>query len=133
MAKMGRRHSSNNLDGALLVVSLIMGLISYIVSSLIYGGMKENMASPLAVGLSFAIFAIVFILLMVFVNMRNDNLGYHLAKHHDGGQIFVALLVIIILTFGLGVLFELLWNKLTKEEKEKNLNNIRESIKDLAN
>lgn len=34
---------------------------------------------------------------------------------------------------GLGVLFELLWNKLTKEEKEKNLNNIRESIKDLAN
>ena len=34
---------------------------------------------------------------------------------------------------GLGVLFELLWNKLTKEEKEKNLNNIKDSIKDLAN
>ena len=111
MAKMGRRHSSNNLDGALLVVSLIMGLIAYIVSSLIYEGMKENMASPLAVGLSFAIFAIVFILLMVFVNMRNDNLGYHLSKHHDGGQIFVALLVIIILTFGLGVLFEFLYER----------------------
>ena len=33
---------------------------------------------------------------------------------------------------GLGVLFELLWNKLSKEEKEKNLENIRQSIKDLA-
>ena len=34
---------------------------------------------------------------------------------------------------GLGVLFELLWKKLNQEEKEKNLNNIRESIKDLVN
>ena len=34
---------------------------------------------------------------------------------------------------GLGVLFELLWNKLTPEEKEQHLNNIRDSIKDLAN
>ena len=34
---------------------------------------------------------------------------------------------------GLGVLFELLWNKLNEEEKQKHLDNIRESIKDLAN
>lgn len=34
---------------------------------------------------------------------------------------------------GLGVLFELLWRKLSKEEKEKSLENIRNSIKDLAN
>jgi len=34
---------------------------------------------------------------------------------------------------GLGVLFELLWNKLPQEEKEKSLNHIKESIKDLAN
>lgn len=34
---------------------------------------------------------------------------------------------------GLGVLFELLWNKLTQEEKEKSLENIKQSIKDLAN
>lgn len=34
---------------------------------------------------------------------------------------------------GLGVLFELLWNKLNNEEKEKNLNYIRENIKNLAN
>ena len=33
---------------------------------------------------------------------------------------------------GLGVLIELLWNKLSNEEKEKNLENIQESIKDLA-
>ena len=33
---------------------------------------------------------------------------------------------------GLGVLFELLWNKLSQEEKEKSLNYISESIKDLA-
>lgn len=33
---------------------------------------------------------------------------------------------------GLGVLFELLWNKLSNEEKQKNLDNIRQSIKDLA-
>ena len=33
---------------------------------------------------------------------------------------------------GLGVLFELLWNNLSTEEKEKNLNNIRNNIKDLA-
>lgn len=34
---------------------------------------------------------------------------------------------------GLGVLFELLWKKLNEEEKQTNLNNIRQSIKDLAN
>lgn len=34
---------------------------------------------------------------------------------------------------GLGVLFELLWNNLSDEEKQKNLDNIRQSIKDLAN
>ena len=33
---------------------------------------------------------------------------------------------------GLGVLFELLWNKLNEEEKNKSLDNIRQSIKDLA-
>ena len=33
---------------------------------------------------------------------------------------------------GLGVLFELLWTKLTEEEKKSSLNNIRQSIKDLA-
>lgn len=34
---------------------------------------------------------------------------------------------------GLGVLFELLWNNLSKDEKEKSLNYINSSIKDLAN
>jgi len=34
---------------------------------------------------------------------------------------------------GLGVIFELLWNKLSEEEKEKSLENIRNSIKNLAN
>ena len=34
---------------------------------------------------------------------------------------------------GLGVLFELLWTKLSEEEKQKSLDNIRQSIKDLAN
>ena len=34
---------------------------------------------------------------------------------------------------GLGVLFELLWNNLSQEEKEKYLNYINKSIKDLAN
>lgn len=33
---------------------------------------------------------------------------------------------------GLGVLFELLWNNLSNEEKEKSLENIRNSIKVLA-
>ena len=33
---------------------------------------------------------------------------------------------------GLGVLFELLWNKLSQEEKNESLENIRQSIKDLA-
>ena len=31
---------------------------------------------------------------------------------------------------GLGVLFELLWTKLNNEEKEKNLNNIKQSIQE---
>ena len=34
---------------------------------------------------------------------------------------------------GLGVLFELLCNSLNNEEKEKSLNNINQSIKNLAN
>lgn len=33
---------------------------------------------------------------------------------------------------GLGVLFELLWTRLTEEEKKHSLDNIRQSIKDLA-
>lgn len=34
---------------------------------------------------------------------------------------------------GLGVLFELLWNNMTEEEKKTNLTKIRASIKSLAN
>lgn len=34
---------------------------------------------------------------------------------------------------GLGVLFELLWNNMTEEEKKDNLTKIRTSIKNLAN
>lgn len=34
---------------------------------------------------------------------------------------------------GLGVLFELLWNNMTEEEKKTNLIKIRASIKSLAN
>ena len=34
---------------------------------------------------------------------------------------------------GLGVLFESLWTKETEEEKQKSLDYIRQSIKDLAN
>ena len=34
---------------------------------------------------------------------------------------------------GLGVLFELLWNNLSQEEKDKSLKYINSSIKDLAN
>ena len=34
---------------------------------------------------------------------------------------------------GLGVLFELLWNNLSQEDKIKSLNYINSSIKDLAN
>lgn len=34
---------------------------------------------------------------------------------------------------GLGVLFELLWNNMTEEEKKNNLTKIRTSIKSLAN
>ena len=34
---------------------------------------------------------------------------------------------------GLGVLFELLWNSLNNEEKEKSLSNIQQNIKNLAN
>lgn len=33
---------------------------------------------------------------------------------------------------GLGVLFELLWNKLNDDEKKQSLDNIRNSIKELA-
>jgi small acid-soluble spore protein I (minor) len=33
---------------------------------------------------------------------------------------------------GLGVLFELLWNKLNEDEKKQSLDNIRNSIKELA-
>lgn len=34
---------------------------------------------------------------------------------------------------GLGVLFELLWNNMTEEEKKTNLTKIRTNIKSLAN
>lgn len=34
---------------------------------------------------------------------------------------------------GLGVLFELLWNNMTEEEKKDNLTKIRTGIKNLAN
>lgn len=33
---------------------------------------------------------------------------------------------------GLGVLFELLWNNLTEEEKQQNLTTIKETIKNLS-
>ena len=34
---------------------------------------------------------------------------------------------------GLGVLFEILWNNMTEEEKQENLSKLRTGIKNLAN
>ncbi len=109
MAGTGRRYSSNAIDFSIVVFSLIAGFIGNLISGGVYKFTKGIMWSPLAVGLSFMVFAIVFIAIMAFVNMKNDNLGYHLSKHHDGGKIFGALSIIVALSLILGILFEFLY------------------------
>lgn len=121
MTGTGRRHTSNQLDIPILICSLVAGLVGYLISGFVYTIIKELMWSPLAVGISFMIFAIVFIIIMVVVSLLSENLGYHISKHHDGGQITLALLAIIVLSLLLGTLFEFIYEIDMFSEQDKYL------------
>ena len=109
MAGRGRRNATTELDKAALIISIIAGIVGCLISSLVYGLIEAVLWSPFAVGISFMVFAMVFIVIMCLVNMKNDNLGYHLSKFHDGGKIFLALAGIVVLALVLGTLFEFIY------------------------
>lgn len=97
------------MDIVTLVISIIAGGVGCLAASMIYRFIQDLLWSPLAVGISFTVFAVVFIVIMCIVSMMNDNLGYHLSRHNDGSMIFLALAGIIVLTFVLGTLFEFIY------------------------
>lgn len=109
MAGTGKRKTTSELDKATLVISVIVGGVGCLAASLVYRLIWGVLWSPLAVGISFIVFAFVFIAVMCIVSMVNDNLGYHVSKYHDGGKIALALVVVILLAFILGILFEWLY------------------------
>lgn len=121
MTGTGRRHNTNQLDVPILIASLVAGLIGCLVSGFLYSVFKEILWSPLAVGLSFMIFAIIFIVIMLIVSLVSENLTYHVARHHDGGKITLALIAIIILSLILGTFFEFIYEIDMFSEKDKNL------------
>lgn len=106
MAGRGKRKTTSELDKVTLVISIIAGFAGCLAASLVYRLIRGVLWSPLAVGISFMVFAIVFIVIMCIVSMVNDNLGYHVSKYHDGGKIALVLGAVILLALILGILFE---------------------------
>ena len=106
MAGRGERKTTSELDKVTLIISIIVGLAGCLAASLVYRLIRGDLWSPLAVGISFMVFAIVFIVVMCIVSMVNDNLSYHVSKHHDGGKIALALGAVSLLALILGILFE---------------------------
>ena len=109
MAARGTRNTTNSLNKGVLVISAAAGVVGSFVSGLIYRIISPMMWSPLAVGISFMIFAAVLIGIMGVVNLLNDNLGFHVSKFHDGGQIILTLIGFILGALILGTLFEFIY------------------------
>jgi len=111
MAGRGRKagKAATDLDVSVLISSIVAGVIGCILSAIVYNLIRGNMWSPLAVGISFAIFAIVFFVVMAIVSYSKGYLEEHTMRHKDGGKIFITAVVIVLLTLGLGLFFEWLY------------------------
>ena len=109
MAGKGGRYTTNSLDKGTLAISAVAGIAGSFLSGLIYNIISYGLWSPLAVGISFMVFTAVFVIIMVVVNLVNGNLSHHLSQCHDGGQIALALIGIIIGALILGTIFEFLY------------------------
>lgn len=101
-----RKKNMPELDKVNLIASAIAGIVGCFVSGLIYKLISTDLWSPLAVGISFMIFTIIFIAIMCIVNLANGNLTEHAAKHHDGKKIGLALMIVIVLSLIFGTIFE---------------------------
>lgn len=93
-------------EQATLIVSIIAGIIGLVISGIIYGILKEALWSPLAVGLSFALFALVFILCMaVFRAYR----GSTKSGSSRGAERMLMPILFIVGALILGTLFEFIY------------------------
>lgn len=97
------------INKVMIFISLIAGILGAVFSGILYRMIQGTLWSPLAVGISFMIFAAVFIFIMVIANMLNGNLERHMQKRHDGGKIALLLIIIILLTLVFGTIFEFIY------------------------
>jgi len=97
------------LDIITLMVSMIAGVIGYVVSGLVYSVARTFLPSFLAIAIEFLVFFIILGMMMTLWSVINGNLRAHLRAHHDGGKLFMAVLVCVAATFVLGGLFEFIY------------------------
>jgi Ca-activated chloride channel family protein len=100
---------SKDLDVSMLIASIVAGIIGFVGSAIVYDLIRGQMWSPLAVGISFAIFATIFFIVMAIVSSSKGYLEEHTMRHKDGGKIFAVAIGIILLTLLLGLFFEWLY------------------------
>ena len=106
MAEKSKLNRQRGMYLAVFVASIVAGIIGLVVSSIIYGITKEILWSPLAVGISFAVFATTFILCMAIVSVL-----FQLGKKEfsRGGETAILPFLFIIGTLILGTLFEFIY------------------------
>lgn len=86
------------IDKSILAGSAVVGVIDMIVASLLYGLLRGRLWSPLAVGLSFMIFLIIFLAGMSIIKIIRDD------KDFDSQAVLAVVAVLIF-----GILFEFIY------------------------
>ena len=86
------------IDKSILAGSAVVGVIDVIVASLLYGLLRGRLWSPLAVGLRFLIFLIIFLAGMSIIKLISND------KDFDSQAVLAVVAVLI-----LGILFEFIY------------------------
>ena len=95
------------IDTSVLAASIIAGIIGLVISGIIYGFLKEILWSSVAVGLSFAVFGLIFILCMSIIKAQQNS---EKNGNYNGNE-KTPLIFLIAGALFLGTLFEFIYEQ----------------------
>ena len=108
MLNMNKANTPTGFEKLTLLVSIIAGIIGLVISGIVYGTLKEILWSPLAVGLSFALFTLVFILCMAVFKAYQ---GSTKSGSSRGAEKILLPILFVVGAFILGTLFEFIYER----------------------
>ncbi|WP_296875613.1 vWA domain-containing protein [Thomasclavelia sp.] len=106
--------ANKSFDIATLIVSIIGGIAGYFCSGFIYNLIKDDLWSPLAVGITFTIFFAVTGLIVFAYSSFNGNQAN---SRNGAGKNLIFMIIALVLTLFIATLFEYIYEMNFSKEK----------------